>query len=207
MRTTTGARSGTQLGTGHGSSSRVRYTPGRFRADTVLRVPPLGIMLPGVAINGGDDQTVVLLHELSHSLRSLYGAHESIGIRDAQPGHGGGSYTAPRRFENTEELFAITVANVFASERSLELRADHGGMGSMGSDGHFNNAALTHREFWREPTIYRHLQSAMHRMPRFAQRMAEINTAFNPFRAIRAGVRPYMRLTDWDGRPTDPYSR
>lgn len=141
LRDPSGQVNGTQLGTGHGTSVRVRYTASRFRADTVLRLPPHGVLLPGVAVNGGDDQTVVLLHELTHALRSLYGAVDSRAIAEANPGHGGGgNFGTPRRFDNTEELFAITVANVFASERLLALRADHSG--TVGADGHMNNAQL-----------------------------------------------------------------
>ena len=201
-----GSTMGTLRGSGRGTSSTVRYTPGRFRADTTLRVPHLGLMRPGVVINGGDDQTVVLLHELSHSLRSLYGANESQAIRDAAPGQGGGSPVnpLPRRFENTEELFAITVGNVFCSERHLALRADHASV--EGAGGVWQNQALQVEEFWREPTIYRHLQSAIARMPRLAQRLASIDTAFNPFREIQRGVRPRPRMVNAQGRVLDPYS-
>lgn len=197
---------GGRPGTGQGSSSTVRYSPGRFSADTVLRVPPFGLLLPGVSANAGVEQTTVLLHELCHSLRSLYGAHESQAIRDAAPGQGAGGLgnTLPRRFGNTEELFAITVTNVFCSERHLALRADHSAR--RGADGQVIRQELQAEEFWREPTIYRHLQSAITRMPRLAQRLAGIDTAFNPFREIQRGVRPYLRMTDGQGRVLDPYS-
>jgi len=101
-------------GTGAGSSSRVRYSPGRFRADTVLRVPPHGVLLPGVQVNGGDEQTTVLIHELSHSLRHLYAAFHPEVIPEARTtavSSGG----LPRAFDNSEELFAITVRNVYCS--------------------------------------------------------------------------------------------
>jgi hypothetical protein len=189
-------------GTGAGSGSHVRYTPGRFRADTVLRVPPHGVLLPGVQVNGGDEQTTVLLHELSHSLRHLYAAFHPELIPEARTtavSSGG----LPRAFDNSEELFAITVGNVFCSERNLSLRGGHVTQGPPGTP---QSEVLRHLEFWREPTIYRLLTQAMGRMPAFTARIAAIDTRFNPFRAIRAGVGPFPRLRDWHGQPMDPYS-
>ena len=206
LRDLSGRIIGSHRGSGRGTSVTVRYTPGLFSADTALRFPPFGHRVPRVAPNGGVEQTVVLLHELSHALRSLYGASEGLGIPDTVPGRGAGDmlHMLPRHFENTEELFAITVANVFCSERSLSLRADHDL--SAGPNGERINQDLQAQEFWRQPTIFRHLQSAMARMPRFAQRMETIDTAFNPFRSIRRGVRPYLRMVNEEGRMVDPYS-
>jgi hypothetical protein len=85
-------------GTGKGSDVEILYTPWIFK--------------PGIGGPGTSDPDEILLHELLHGLRQMYGV--------SLPG------TATQRFDTQEEFPAILVTNIYRSETGrVGLRADH----------------------------------------------------------------------------------
>ena len=90
---------GTAPGTGKGSDVEIRYTPWLFN--------PSAGGGPGMV-----DPDEVLLHEMLHGLREMFGVF--------MPG------TKTQRFDTSEEFVAILVTNIYRSETGRTgLRADH----------------------------------------------------------------------------------
>ena len=98
--------SGAGFGTGRGSSSVVRFSPGHHVYD-------LSRYFSGVKVARVQfDQSEVLLHEMCHGLRQMRGAITGRAM--------------PNGLANDEEFFAILVTNIFSSQRNRPLLANHG---------------------------------------------------------------------------------
>jgi hypothetical protein len=89
------------IGTGEGSNVTIEYNPITWIVET-LRTGHIGNFLP-------DD---VLVHELTHGLRMLEGL---ILTNDM------GNSDDTQRFGNTEEFYALLVANIYVSERNKQM--------------------------------------------------------------------------------------
>jgi hypothetical protein len=87
------------VGKGTGSNSRVRFTPGMYTGSELRK--------PG---NGPDE---VLFHELVHSSRAFRGVEDPKYV--------------DHDYDNQEELLAITITNIYLSEKGQQvLVGDHG---------------------------------------------------------------------------------
>jgi hypothetical protein len=161
-------------GRGSGTSTIIRYSPSAWADISEIRSVALGIGVDRPVTSPLRDQAEVLLHEISHAIRNMRGLRGSRAIANPPA-----TSPIPQGLENEEELFAITVANIFSSERGRTLRGGHRPM-----------TELAHPDFWREPAIYTFMQDYIRALPAFTGRLERIDTAFNPFRSIRNGVGP-----------------
>jgi len=147
-------------GTGGGTDSEIAYTPFRFASDTGLRLDT--DRLASAEIGGrssvvpGDDRGEVLLHEMVHSLQHMAGM--LINAQRKPP------------MDTSSEVNAITVTNIYASERGRMARADH----------HGNTPAL-------DPfgpagdEAFSTLGELRKCLPGLVARLARIDTPYNPF--------------------------
>jgi hypothetical protein len=145
-------------GTGIGTSTVIRFTPGMY-PPLVARslATPLAPNLPAP----GSGQAEVLLHEMCHGLRQMRG-REHFG-----EALGGG-------LRDVEELFAILVTNLYSSEKHARLRRDH-------EDGVLANPASWNNS----PIIVGQVQRFREQLPDVCARLAaEVRAAFNPFRDV-----------------------
>jgi len=155
-------------GTGGGTDSEIAYTPFRFASDMGLRLDTdrlLSVELSGQpSVLPGDDRGEVLPHEMVHSLQQMAGM----------------LINAPRKppMHTSSEVNAITVANIYASERGRMARADH----------HTNHPAL-------DPfgpsgdEAFSTLGELRKCLPGLVARLARIDTPYNPFFERRLGAR------------------
>lgn len=86
------------LGTGYGANVTIQYHPMMWLMDS-LKTGKVGNLMP-------DD---VLVHELLHALRMMNGLISTMDLGD--PNHS-------TLFGNTEEFYALLVANIYVSERN-----------------------------------------------------------------------------------------
>jgi len=139
-----------------GERSVIEFHPTRSRSNTA-----------------GQSPHEILFHELVHAYRHLTGTGRYN--RDASSNFSMQSFGSG--FDNIEELFAITLTNIYSSELGLLLRSDH-------STGTLSNMQLMHTRVFREQyrIMYR-------RMPQpFISAISHLTkriTPFNPFIDIR----------------------
>jgi hypothetical protein len=91
------------VGTGTGSDTEIRFSPGTFAA-------------PGAPTGPGAKPDEILLHEMVHGLRQMAGR----AVFEQVAGNPG--------MDNYEEFAAIVISNVYRSEQGItQLRKDHTG--------------------------------------------------------------------------------
>lgn len=130
-------------GTGSGSDSRIRFHPIHWSdAATTFDYPE-----------------EVLLHELFHAMRQVFGALRNTPM--------GGD------FETVEELYSIFVQNMYATERGLPLRATHKRRSSNVSPDH---------SMRNNPLFHAPMRDLFAMMPTIGNALARVRTAYNPFR-------------------------
>jgi hypothetical protein len=98
---------GSNLGTGKGTSSKITYSPGQWVKG--------GMCAVGAAGRDGDE---ILLHEMCHAMRYAAGMRTSC-------------FDTPVGFGDYEELVAVTITNIFSSETNRTLRRDHNGFDAL----------------------------------------------------------------------------
>jgi hypothetical protein len=182
------------FGSGRGSDALVRFSPHNWQDSCSYRGTGGQTTNLGPVVAPGVDRNSVLLHELVHAVRFMRGVFRRRAIPIARPGNFG---NVPASFGDEEELIAVVVTNIYASERGLPLRQEHSA----------STTPLSNMHFWREPTITGVLREFMRASPRLAAAMAAIQTDFNPIREIAHGAQAMLRLRNWDGHVVDPYSR
>jgi hypothetical protein len=137
------------IGTGTGSDTEIRFSSATFSAA-------------GAPTGPGTSPDEILLHEMIHGLRQMQGrsAKESI---TGNPG-----------MQNYEEFAAITISNVYRSEKGLpQLRADHTGFAPL--TGPTTNVATF------KSTYESYLSHMSVEQPRLCQNLRQLGCAFNPF--------------------------
>jgi hypothetical protein len=112
------------LGTGDGSNVTIRYDALTWLMGP-MQTGRIGNLMP-------DD---VLVHELLHALRMMMGL---VNLLDM------GNEDHTRRFGNTEEFYALLVANIFVSERNGKYKTNQPLRGNIGPVSEFK--ALTDSE-------------------------------------------------------------
>jgi hypothetical protein len=117
----TGADGRPILGSGEGANVTIQYHPLTWLEDT-LRTGRVGNLLP-------DD---VLLHELVHALRMMHGMVQTLDM-------GNTDHTA--KYGNTEEFYAVLIANIYISERNAKEGRGQALRGNVGPVSQFQ--ALT----------------------------------------------------------------
>jgi hypothetical protein len=140
-------------GTGGGSAVTILFTPAVF----VSRQRYLGVATRG---NAPDE---VLLHEMVHAMRDMHGLTECRPI--------GGRL---RAYDNVSEFYAITIANVYCSERNRPLV---GGHSSRPPSMPFTRSFLV-----MYPDAARYLDGLFREQPVLCDDMLQIKTPFNPLR-------------------------
>ncbi|MCZ2146858.1 MAG: hypothetical protein LC126_03675 [Bryobacterales bacterium] len=100
------------LGTGDGSNVTIRYDALTWLMGP-MQTGRIGNLMP-------DD---VLVHELLHALRMMMGL---VNLLDM------GNDDHTRRFGNTEEFYALMVANIFVSERNAKYKTNQPLRGNIG---------------------------------------------------------------------------
>jgi hypothetical protein len=133
-----------------GSRSMVEFSPGRVGKKQLFGAPH-----------------EFLIHELSHSLRTVYGASRLTKSGDLLPMSGD--------FGNVEEFFATMVTSVHSSELGRTVFGNHG------------NWKLPSVDLLRKPPFDRRLREFNVSMPDFCKEMSTIShktAPFNPFRDI-----------------------
>jgi len=130
----------------------------------------------------------VLLHELSHSLRTITGTQRLSGRRSTA------TFLAMASYETVEEFFAAMVASVHSSELGRAILGNHG------------RWPLRNPEVLKTPPFSTRMRQICERMPEFAGDMAlipETVAPFNPFRdeinRTRVTVNPVLNtfFPDW----------
>ncbi|MBV6430775.1 MAG: hypothetical protein IANPNBLG_00894 [Bryobacteraceae bacterium] len=111
-------------GTGEGSNVTIRYDALTWMMGPV-QTGRIGNLMP-------DD---VLVHELLHALRMMMGLVNTLDM---------GNEDHTRRFGNTEEFYALIVANIFVSERNAKYKTNQPLRGNIGPVSEFK--ALTDSE-------------------------------------------------------------
>jgi hypothetical protein len=138
------------IGTGVGSDTIINFSSSVFASAS------------GSPIGVGAAPDEILLHEMVHGLRQMMGRS----VREKITGNPG--------MDNYEEFVAITVANVFRSERGgTTLRRDHHGF--LPLTGPTTDPAIfksTYNTWMIDIAI---------EQPRFAQNLGQAKAAFNPF--------------------------
>jgi hypothetical protein len=137
------------IGTGTGSDTEIRFSSAIFTG-------------PSAPTGPGSLPDEILLHEMIHGLRQMQGrsAKESI---TGNPG-----------MHNYEEFAAITISNVYRSEKGLiQLRTDHTGFAPL--TGPTTNVA-TFKSTYQSFLLHMDIEQ-----PRLCQNLRQISCAFNPF--------------------------
>jgi hypothetical protein len=116
-------------------------------------------------MGGGSHAVEILLHELVHALRAMRGEELPRPLTSAP---------FSTRYANLKEFVAITVTNVYASQKGWYLRRSH--------DWSKNSPPLSHNEvrnFFKEhETLFEMLSPC----PGFLPSLTRITANFNPFR-------------------------
>lgn len=133
---------GRPRGTGLGSDSHIEFHPVHWSG------PGLGFITPGQ----------VLLHELFHAVRQVFGARRSTPL-------GGG-------FDTVEELYSVFVENMFMAELGLPLIFNHGGRTPASPD----HSMRLHPEF------HAAMRDISAMMPFIVHTLAKVPGPYNPFR-------------------------
>jgi hypothetical protein len=137
------------IGTGTGSDVLIRFSSTTFTG-------------PGAPTGPGSSPDEILLHEMIHGLRQMQGRF----VREAVTGNPG--------MDNYEEFAAITISNVYRSEKNLpQLRTDHRGFTALtGPTANVATFKLTYQSFLLHMDV---------EQPRLCQNLRQISCAFNPF--------------------------
>lgn len=140
-------------GTGAGSAATILFTPGVFvRLQRFLGVATRG--------NAPDE---VLLHEIVHAM------HDMHGFASCRPLVGSlGAY------ENLGEFYAISIVNVYCSERNRPLVGGH----TIPTPG----MSFRRNFLVMYPDAVPYIGDLFGQQPVFCDDMIQIRTAFNPFR-------------------------
>jgi hypothetical protein len=102
----------------------------------------------------------VLIHELFHALRVVFGFQERLPL--------GASWG------NAEELFSIFIENMYAEERGLGMRTGHSRTAMIQAS---PDHSMAHNREFHAP-----MRRLSEMMPWIVQRLAQVTTAYNPFR-------------------------
>ncbi len=147
---------------GGGSHTRIYFTPGGGSDAGCAR----GY---GTCAAMADE---VLLHEMVHALRMMQGVSNPV--------------PTTLRYKNEEEFLAIVVTNVYISKKKGNrlLRPDYKGVGPLPPPWNTSDGFLGDAENRR---ILEYYAGAW--QPVFG-RLGEVQTAFNPFRALRSPRKP-----------------
>jgi hypothetical protein len=136
-------------GTGAGSNVEIRFSADTFAAH-------------GAPTGAGSAPDEILLHEMIHGLRQMQGR----AVFEAITGNPG--------MDNYEEFAAITISNVYRSEKGfVQLRADHHGFAPLtGPTANLATFKSTYRSWLSHMDV---------EQPRLCQNLRQIKCAFNPF--------------------------
>lgn len=160
-------------GTGQGSDANVFFSPGRIRKGR-----------PG----SNADET--LLHEMVHAVRGMNGVNTQ-------------SFRMGGHWDNLEEFTAVTVENVYLSEKKqTALRANHG------RDTMKNPAKFFESDDVPPPGARMLISGFRHQMPRMFAALSAIGAGtavFNPFRQLaeetkNASAAHNAKMKSFDGR-------
>jgi hypothetical protein len=148
-----------------GAASNVHFTKWVINHKAYMRAAHL---LPASAGILPDE---LLLHELSHAARELHGREDKTSTGD--------------HMVNLTEFFAITVANVYATDISnprplRPVRKDHHGAKTLTSTS--GNLA---EDFLSTPRYREFIGRAFGHFPFLANELACVEARFNPFRQYR----------------------
>jgi len=149
------------LGTGRGSSVWVAYHPATWRQ----------LIKNAHMIPAGAGPAQVLLHEMTHGMREMYGM---LRLSDAVPENA--------RMDDIEEFYAILAANIYGSERGMtSMRADHWGHARLNA--RLSDPAVYYQTYKKEIDTWFREQQA------YCLDMARIRTKFNPLREAAVALR------------------
>lgn len=138
------------VGTGTGSNTVVRFSKETWTG-------------PSAPVGAGASADEILLHEMIHGLRQMAGRS----VRESVNGNPG--------MDNYEEFAAITISNIYRSERGISgLRKDHQ-----------NFSPLTGPT--TDPTVFKstysqYLSFMDTEQPRLCKNLRQVNCAFNPLK-------------------------
>jgi hypothetical protein len=116
----------------------------------------------------------VLLHELVHTQRHISGLDRQVSLKG----------TSLEAYENEEEFFAVTVANLYMSESGRtasavpgqsRLRSDHGS-GALSADEDWDLVQFV------DPEYVRLVKKYCEQHPNLSRGLAGVDAKFNPFR-------------------------
>jgi hypothetical protein len=164
------------LQAGRGANSTIRFAPDLFAAFVSRQ--------QGHLHDAGAMPHEVLYHEMVHSLRQMLGLAEQIRLG--------------ANFDNTEEFYAILLANIYISERNNslapanqeDLRADHHSSESIfeqlrnGSEMLNRNSRDLSGDFLRIPGNATVINRLIAEQPTFCSQVAGVNCGFNPIRRV-----------------------
>ena len=130
-------------GSGAGSDSRILFDPiGWGNCAPTFTAPE-----------------VVIVHELFHAMRHVFGALRNTPMRD---------------FKTVEELYSIFVQNMYATEKGLPLRAD--------------KLPYSHKldhSMAGNPAFHAPMRDLFDMMPSIGNALARVNISYNPFQDWR----------------------
>jgi hypothetical protein len=125
----------------------------------------------GGKIDPGDGPGEILLHEMVHALRMLSGVFSDP------------NFTANPHMDDVEEFYAITVQDVYRSERGfLQLRRDHWGHQALSASLSGSNA---YYEEYKDP-----IDKWFETQKAFCLELASVRAKFNPFHAAVLAKNP-----------------
>ena len=101
------AAKGDNLGTGHGTSSKIVFSPGPFAKTGTCSVT-----------GAGRDADEILFHEITHAMRYATGQRNAC-------------FEVPFGYRDYEEFVAVVLTKVYSSETGRSLRKDHSGYEKM----------------------------------------------------------------------------
>jgi len=124
----------------------------------------------------------ILLHEMIHGLRNLYGVSNTRPL---------GGWMA--NYDNEEEFYAILLTNIYMSERGqIRMRADHHGFTSLSKPEFFLN----------NPGIFDLVSKLYQQQPALCANIATVECDFNPLRGF--AERTYEAIGSFIRAKMDP---
>lgn len=145
---------------------KVNFSPGTWTLPCSANAALCG--------GGGFLPDEVLLHELVHAQRHISCLSKQVSLKG----------TSLSAFENEEEFFAVTVANVYISESGRapsaipgqsRLRSDHGSR-TLSADEDWDLVQFV------DPDYVRLVKKYCEQHPKLSRALAGVNAKFNPFR-------------------------